>query len=334
MPVRLALLGAGRIGQVHARAIAANGTAELVAVHDPVAAAADAIRSAYGCEVRTIEACAEADDIDAVLICTPTDLHAKQIAFFARAGKAVFCEKPVDLSVDRVRACLSVVEAEGATLMIGFHRRFDKDFKALKSVIAEGRIGNVEMVTITSRDPGPPPLDYIRRSGGIFRDMTIHDFDMARWLLDEEIESVIAQGSVLVDRAIGEAGDLDSVNVLLKTGSGRQCVLSNSRRAAYGYDQRIEVLGSDGMASAENMHEARVETATSVGYVRPPLQNSFMERYEAAYADEIGAFVQVVETGTAPPVSGHDGLMALVLAEAANVSVAESRAVAIDEVLK
>ena len=334
MPVRLAILGAGRIGQVHARAIAANDTAELVAVHDPVATAADAILSAYDCEARTVRACAEADDIDAVLICTPTDLHAEQIELFARAGKAIFCEKPVDLSVNRVRACLDVVEAEGATLMIGFNRRFDKDFNALKSVIAEGRVGDVEMVTITSRDPGPPPIDYIRRSGGIFRDMTIHDFDMARWLLDEEIESVFAQGSVLVDPAIGEAGDFDSVNVLLKTGSGRQCVISNSRRAAYGYDQRIEVLGSAGMASAENVHEARVETATSDGYVRPPLQNFFMERYEAAYADEISAFVQVVESATAPPVSGHDGLMALVLAEAANVSVAESRAVAIDEVME
>ncbi|MXY33704.1 MAG: inositol 2-dehydrogenase [Boseongicola sp. SB0664_bin_43] len=333
MAVRLAILGAGRIGRVHARAIAENLTAELVAVHDPVAAAADAIQSAYGCEIRTVGACAEADDIDAVLICTPTDLHAEQIELFARAGKAVFCEKPVDLSVKRVRACLDVVRDEGTTLMIGFNRRFDKDFKALKSVIAEGGIGNVEVVTITSRDPGPPPIDYIRRSGGIFRDMTIHDFDMARWLLDEEIDSVFAQGSVLVDPAIGEAGDLDSVNVLLKTESGRQCVISNSRRAAYGYDQRIEVLGSDGMASAQNVHETRVETATSDGYLRPPLQNFFMERYEAAYANEIGAFVHVVETGTAPPVSGHDGLMALVLAEAANVSVAESRAVAIEEVL-
>ena len=334
MPVRLAILGAGRIGQVHARAIAANGTAELVAVHDPVAAAAEAIRSAYGCEIRTAAACAEADDIDAVLICTPTDLHAGQIEVFARAGKAVFCEKPVDLSVDRVRACLDVVEAEGVTLMIGFHRRFDKDFRALKSLIAEGGIGDVEMVSITSRDPGPPPIDYIMRSGGIFRDMTIHDFDVARWLLDEEIESVFAQGSVLVDPAIGEAGDLDGVNVLLKTGSGRQCVISNSRRAAYGYDQRIEVLGSDGMASAGNVHETRVETATSDGYLRPPLQNFFMERYEAAYADEIGAFVHVVATGSVPPVSGHDGLMALVLAEAANLSMAEKRAVTTDEVLQ
>ena len=287
MAVQLAILGAGRIGQVHARAIAANDTADLVAVHDPVATAADAIQSEYGCESRTVEACAEADDIDAVLICTPTDLHAEQIEFFAKAGKAIFCEKPVDLSVNRVRACLDVVEAEGATLMIGFQRRFDKDFMALKSVIAEGRIG-----------------------------------------------SVFAQGSVLVDPAIGEAGDFDSVNVLLKTGAGRQCVISNSRRAAYGYDQRIEVLGSRGMASAANAHEARIETATSDGYVRPPLKNFFMERYEAAYADEIGAFVHVVETGTAPPVSGNDGLMALVLAEAANVSVAERRAVAIHEVME
>ena len=251
-----------------------------------------------------------------------------------RAGKAVFREKPVDLSVDRVRACLNVVEAEGATLMIGIHRRFDKDFKALKSVIAKRPIGDVEMVTITSRDPRPPSIDYIRRSGGIFRDMTIHDFDMARWLLDEEFESVLAQGSVLVDPAIGEAGDLDSVSVLLKTGSGRQCVLSISRHAAYGHDRRIEVLGSDGIASTDNVHDTRVETASSDGCMSPTLQNSFVGRYEAAYAEEIGAFMHVVATGTASPVSGHDGVMALVLAEAANISTAEKRTVSIREVLE
>jgi len=333
MAIRLAILGAGRIGQVHARAIAATGGAELVAIFDPIPAAAQAVQDAYGCDIRSVDDCAGADDIDAVLICTPTDLHADQIEQFARAGKAVFCEKPIDLSLARVQSCLEVVRAENATLMLGFNRRFDADFQALKSAIDNGQIGKVEMVTITSRDPSPPPLDYIARSGGIFRDMTIHDFDIARWLLDDDIETVQAQGSVLVDPAIGEAGDFDSVNVLLKTTSGRQAVITNSRRAAYGYDQRIEVLGENGMVSAKNTHEARIEVARAPGFSQPPLVNFFMERYEDAYACEIRAFVDAITTGTVPPTTGHDGMMALALAEAANRSVAEARAVRMDEIL-
>ncbi len=333
MAIRFAILGAGRIGQVHARAIGATEGAELGAVYDPIEAAAKAVQAQYGCDILSVEDCAAADDIDAALICTPTDLHAEQIELFARAGKAIFCEKPIDLSVPRVQACLEVVKAEGATLMIGFNRRFDADFQRLKSVITEGGIGEVETVSITSRDPGPPPLDYIARSGGIFRDMTIHDFDIARWMLGEDVESVIAQGSVLVDPAIGEAGDFDSVHVLLKTATGRQAVITNSRRAVYGYDQRIEVHGSAGMAAAGNAHEARIEVATASGYTRPPLLNFFMERYEQAYAAEIKAFIEAVSNGTTPPTTGDDGLMALALAEAATISVAKGRVVTMDEVL-
>lgn len=334
MALRFAILGAGRIGQVHARAIASTEGAELAAIFDPIEAAAQAISEKYGCDIRSVEDCAAATDIDAALICTPTDLHADQIELFARAGKAIFCEKPIDLSVPRVQACLEVVKAEGATLMIGFNRRFDSDFNALHAAIDCGSIGNVEMVTITSRDPGPPPVDYIERSGGIFRDMTIHDFDVARWMLGEEVETVSAQGSVMVDPAIGAAGDFDSVTVMLKTATGRQAVISNSRRAAYGYDQRIEVHGSDGMAFAENSHEARMQVATAKGFTRPPLLNFFMDRYTEAYASEIAAFVAAVTKGTPPPTTGHDGLMALALAEAANISVTEGRAVKVAEVLR
>ncbi|NNE86438.1 MAG: Gfo/Idh/MocA family oxidoreductase, partial [Silicimonas sp.] len=244
--VRIGILGAGRIGQVHARAVSETRGARLVAVSDPYADAAQAIAEAYGCDVRSVDEIAAASDIDAVLICTPTDLHADQIEQFARAGKPVFCEKPIDLNVERVKACLSVVEEVGGTLMLGFNRRYDADFNALKSAIVAGRIGDVEMVTITSRDPGPPPLDYIGRSGGIFRDMTIHDFDVARWMLGEEVDTVVAQASVLVDPEIGKAGDFDSVNIILRTASGKQAVITNSRRATYGYDQRIEVHGSKG----------------------------------------------------------------------------------------
>lgn len=327
MTVRFGVLGAGRIGQVHARAIASVEGADLVAIAEPVDAAAKAAQARFGCELRTIDQIAASDDIDAVVICTPTDTHADLIEQFARAGKAVFCEKPVDLNVDRVKQALATVEAEGATLMVGFNRRFDPDFMAVKAAIDAGRIGAVEMVTITSRDPGAPPYDYIKVSGGIFRDMTIHDFDMARWLLGEEVETVTAQASVLTDPKIGELGDYDSVNVILRTASGKQCVITNSRRASYGYDQRIEVLGSAGSVSAENHREANIEIANDGGYTRPPLLNFFMTRYIAAYANEIAAFVAAVAEGAATPTTGLDGLRALELAEAALASARTGQAV-------
>ncbi|WP_370251133.1 inositol 2-dehydrogenase [Nioella sp.] len=327
MTVRFGVLGAGRIGQVHARAIASVEGADLVAIAEPVDAAAKAAQAKFGCELRTIDQIAASDDIDAVVICTPTDTHADLIEQFARAGKAVFCEKPVDLNVDRVKQALATVEAEGATLMVGFNRRFDPDFMAVKAAIDAGRIGAVEMVTITSRDPGAPPYDYIKVSGGIFRDMTIHDFDMARWLLGEEVETVTAQASVLTDPKIGELGDYDSVNVILRTASGKQCVITNSRRASYGYDQRIEVLGSAGSVSAENHREANIEIANDGGYTRPPLLNFFMTRYIAAYANEIAAFVAAVAEGAATPTTGLDGLRALELAEAALASARTGQAV-------
>ncbi len=327
MTVRFGVLGAGRIGQVHARAIASVAGAELIAIAEPVEAAAAAAQEQFGCELRSIDEIADSDDIDAVVICTPTDTHADLIEKFARAGKAVFCEKPVDLNVDRVKQALATVEETGATLMVGFNRRFDPDFMAVKAAIDAGRIGDVEMVTITSRDPGAPPYSYISVSGGIFRDMTIHDFDVARWLLGEEIETVIASASVLTDHQIGKLGDYDSANVILRTASGKQCVITNSRRAAYGYDQRIEVLGSMGMVSAQNTREANIDIATTEGFTQPPLLNFFMTRYTAAYANEIAAFVQAVSDGREPPTTGTDGLKALELAEAALESVRSGCAV-------
>lgn len=331
MSVRFAVLGAGRIGRVHAKAISATDGAVLTAIADPVAAAAEEVAEAHGADIRTIDAIEASGDIDAVVICTPTDTHADLIERFARAGKAIFCEKPIDLDVNRVRECMEVVSETDATLMVGFNRRFDPDFGALKAAIDAGRIGDVEMITITSRDPGPPPGEYIQRSGGIFRDMTIHDFDVARWLLGEEVETVQAAASVLVDPEIGRLGDYDSVNIILRTASGRQAVITNSRRAAYGYDQRIEVHGSTGAVQARNTHEANIEVATADGYQRPPLLDFFMTRYTAAYANEIAAFVAAVSDGVTPPTTGHDGLMALVLADAALRSVEETRVVRIDE---
>ncbi len=333
MTVRFGLLGAGRIGKVHAKAITGDADAQLVAVADAIPAAAKSLADQYGCAVRTIDEVEAARDIDAVVICTPTDTHADLIERFARAGKAIFCEKPIDLSLDRVKSCLKVVQDAKATLMVGFNRRFDPHFRAVRAEIDKGTVGQVEMVVITSRDPGAPPVDYIKRSGGIFRDMTIHDFDMARFLLGEEIAEVSAMAAVLVDPEIGAAGDFDSVQVMLKTATGKMAVISNSRRATYGYDQRIEVHGSKGLVSAENQRPVSIEVATGHGYTRPPLHDFFMTRYTDAYAAEIAAFIQAVSGKMAAAPSGEDGLAALALSEAALRSVAEGRTVALTEVV-
>ncbi|MCT7373810.1 inositol 2-dehydrogenase [Chelativorans salis] len=333
MTVKFALLGAGRIGKVHARAISGNADAKLVAVADAFAEAAQAIAVTYGCAVRTIDEIETANDIDAVVVCTPTDTHADLIERFARAGKAVFCEKPIDLDLGRVKACLKVVEETGTTLMVGFNRRFDPHFSAVRAAIDEGSIGKVEMVQITSRDPGPPPATYIKSSGGILRDMTIHDFDMARFLLGEEPDTVFATASVLVDPEIGELGDHDSVSVVLATASGKQCAISNSRRATYGYDQRIEVLGEKGAISAENQRPVSIEIATGEGFTRPPLHDFFMTRYTEAYAAEMAAFIEAIGGGKTASPSGDDGLKALALADAAYRSLKEGRAVKVSEVL-
>lgn len=311
------LLGAGRIGKIHGSNVAAHPKARLVAVADANEAAAAAIAADAGAKVATIDAIMADKAINAVLICTPTDMHADLIEAAAKAGKAVFCEKPVDLSSDRIRTCLATVAKAGTPLMIGFNRRFDPNFAAVKARIERGDVGNIEMVTILSRDPSPPPAEYVSRSGGLFRDMMIHDLDMARFLLGEEPVEVHAVGSAIVDPAIGKAGDVDTAAVLLKTASGKIAQISCSRRASYGYDQRIEVHGSKGMARAHNVHETTVEVATAGGFLADPVQNFFLERYAAAYRRELEAFIDAVVAGKAASPSGEDGLKAQVLADAA-----------------
>ena len=329
MGLRFGLLGAGRIGRVHARAVTGAAGAKLVAVADAVPEAAKAIAASYATEVRSVEAIMNAKDVDAVLITTPTDLHADMIEQAARAGKAIFCEKPIDLSVERVRRCLAVARAEKAALMIGFNRRFDPNFMEARARIDAGVIGEVEMVSIISRDPAPPPPDYVARSGGLFRDMTIHDFDMAAFLLGEDPVTVFAAASNLIDPAIGAAGDVDSASLVLTTKSGKIAQISNSRRATYGYDQRIEVHGAKGLVSAENVRATTVEVADADGYRRDPLLNFFMTRYTQAYANEIAAFVAALAAGRPMRPSGEDGLKALLMAEAAVKSLKERRQVEI-----
>ena len=315
--VKVALFGAGRIGKVHAANLFRHSQAELSAVVDVHTPSAEALAAQYGAQVKS-EAEVFADSaIDAILIGSATDTHAGLIEKGARAGKAIFCEKPIDLSVARVQACLEVVKEHGAKLFVGFNRRFDKNFRALKEALEEGSIGTPELVQITSRDPGPPQLSYIEVSGGLFKDMTIHDLDMACWLMGETPVKVSASGSCLVDTAIGEAGDIDTAVVTLEFAGGALAVISNSRRAAYGYDQRIEVLGSSGMLQADNVLESTLIKSSAAGVTGQKPLHFFLERYAEAYRAELDAFVTFVLGEANSEVSGEDGERALVLAEAA-----------------
>jgi myo-inositol 2-dehydrogenase/D-chiro-inositol 1-dehydrogenase len=327
--VKLALLGAGRIGQVHARTIRGMKAASVTAVSDFFPETAQALADTLGAEVRENDAIMASDDVDAVVIGTPTDTHFDLIMAAAQARKAIFCEKPVDMSADRIRELIAVVEETGVPFMTAFNRRFDPSFANVQARIEAGEVGDVEMVTILSRDPSPPPLNYIKSSGGIFRDMMIHDLDMARFRLGEDAVEVVAYGSALVDPAIGEAGDVDTAGVMLKTASGKICQISNSRRASYGYDQRIEVHGAKGMLRAENHLENTVEVATEAGYRRAPTLNFFLERYESAYRREMEHFVACLNDGVAVTPTIHDGLKAQVMADAATISCQTGKPVAI-----
>lgn len=320
--LKLGLLGCGRIGQVHARSAGHIAGVTVTAVADAFAAPAAELAAQVGAKVMDSDALIQSGDVDAVVIGTPTDTHYDLIHAAAAAGKAIFCEKPVDMSADRIRDCITAVEAAGVPFLTAFNRRFDPNFANIQSRIAGGEIGDVEIVTILSRDPSPPPISYIKSSGGIFRDMMIHDFDMARFLLGDEPSTVFAVGSSLVDREIGIAGDVDTAAVTLTTASGKICQISNSRRASYGYDQRVEVHGARGMLRAENVLENNVEVATESGFRRAPAQHFFLERYETAYRAELAHFVEAVQNGTPPTPGIHDGLGAQLLADAAAQSLA------------
>ena len=331
-PVRLGLLGAGRIGRIHARSIADIESARLAAVADPDGAAAESVAGMTGARTASAEEVLGDPAIEGVLIAAPTDLHAELIERAAETGKAIFCEKPLDLELSRARRAVAAAARRGVPLMTGFNRRFDPSFRRLRDEIGAGRIGAVELVQITSRDPAPPPMAYIQRSGGLFRDMMIHDFDMARFLVGEPIAEVTATGSALVDPAIGAAGDIDTAVAVLRSAVGRLCVISNSRRAAYGYDQRIEVHGSEGMLSAGNPVATTVTRADRSGFATDPLNDFFTDRYADAYRLEIAAFCTVVRGGDAAYPDGQDGLAALALAEAAAESLATGRTVEVARV--
>ena len=322
--ISVAVLGAGRIGQIHARNVAAHGSARLAGVMDVDQAAAERLAASCGAQAINLDTALQAG---AVMVCTPTTTHAELIERAASAGKPVFCEKPVDLSAERVRACLAVVERAGTPLMVGFNRRFDPSFRALHDRLRRGEIGVPEVLTIISRDPSPPPAGYIATSGGLFRDMMIHDLDMARFLLNEEPTEVYAVASVMVDASIGAAGDYDTAVVVLRTRSEAIAQITNSRRASYGYDQRIEVHGGTGMLRAGNQTATSVEHAGSGGFTTDPALPFFLERDAAAYRAELDAFLAAVEGKTAPSPGGADGLASLVLADAATESARSGKPV-------
>ncbi len=318
--ITVGLLGCGRIGQVHARSLAQVPDAKLIAVADAVPDAASALAGASGAGVRDADAIISSNDIDAVIVATPTTLHYDQIHALAAEGKAIFCEKPIDLSSERAAECQSRVDAAGVPFMTAFNRRFDPQFALLQRSLRDGAIGDPELVIITSRDPSPPPVTYIEQSGGLFRDMMIHDLDMARFLLGEDPVEVSAAGSCLVDPEIGAAGDVDTAAVTLRTGSGRLCQINNSRRATYGYDQRIEVHGARGMLQAANKPENFITQAGEAGFTSAPNKHFFLERYAAAYLAEMTAFIGALADGTAPDPGIADGVAAQRLADAATES--------------
>ncbi len=327
--LKFAQFGAGRIGAVHAANLASSGVTQLRYVVDVNPAAAKALADKYGASVTDVKTALADPEVDAVIIASSTDTHATLAIAAAKAGKAIFCEKPIDLSLKKVDACLAAVKKAKVPMLVGFNRRFDPNFSAVKERILQGAIGAVEQVIISSRDPGLPPLAYLKVSGGQFRDMTIHDFDMARWLLGEEPVEVFAYGSCLVDPAVAKVGDTDSVMVLLKTASGKLCHINNSRRATYGYDQRIEVHGAKGRLMAGNRIVNTVELADGAAVSTEKPVYFFLERYADAYKAELAAFVEAVTKKKPMPVGAEDGRQAIVLAEAAAKSLKSGRPVRI-----
>ena len=331
--LKVGLLGAGRIGQVHAVNIAGHPECGLAAVADVHAPAAEALAGKFGAEVRSAEDIIADDSIDAVLIATSTDTHSDLIEAATAAGKAVLCEKPVDLSLERAQACLKAVAPSGVPVMIGFNRRFDANFGALKAASLAGEVGKTELLSITSFDPAPPPVSYVKVSGGLFRDMMIHDFDMANFLMGDVPDTVAAVGSSIVDPEIGAAGDVDTAVVTLSYSDGRIAVIKNSRRAVYGYDQRVELLGSEGLLQVQNMLENTVVKSTADGVSGAKPTYFFLERYMPAYETEWGAFVDAVTNNSPMPVTLEDGVAALAMAEAATRSAQTGLPVKLSDVV-
>ena len=329
--IKFAVLGCGRIGRMHALNLARHPRADLTYVYDVADQAAAATAEATGARrAGAIDEILGAREVDAVLIASSTDTHLDLLVRAVEAGKPVLCEKPIDLDLAKVDACWARIKTREPTIMVGFNRRFDASFKAVRERVRAGEIGKLEQVIITSRDPGPPPVAYIQTSGGLFRDMTIHDFDLARYLMGD-IQAVHAVGAHLVDPAIEQAGDMDAAMITLVAQSGALCQINNSRRSVYGYDQRIEAFGENGMLQAGNQRATTVSFwGAAATEAKDPVLNFFIERYTPAYLAEIDHFVDCVENGSAPLVGYRDGREALHLADAALESMRTGQTIRLD----
>jgi myo-inositol 2-dehydrogenase/D-chiro-inositol 1-dehydrogenase len=334
--LNLGVIGTGRIGRVHiATLVQRVPQAAVVAIADVNHQSASEVAKEYGITsvfTNFIDVINH-PEVEAVVICSPTDTHAQYIVDAAKAGKHIFCEKPVDLSLEVIKGALSAVKEAGVKLMVGFNRRFDPNFMKIKQLVVDGKIGEPHILKITSRDPAPPPAEYSATSGGMFMDMTIHDFDMARYIAGSEVTEVYTKASVLVDPAIGKAGDVDTAIITLSFANGALGVIDNSRKAVYGYDQRIEIFGSKGMLSADNNYPDNHRYYASDGVHGSLPLNFFMDRYLEAYANELKIFCNTITNDLKIPVDGTDGLMSVAIALAAKKSYLEKRPVKLTEIL-
>ena len=331
--LKIAVAGLGRIGKIHLNNLLQLTNVEVIGVMDPASEAIEyaklkGVENTY----KKFNELVTIDQLDAIVICTPTNTHANYIETSAKLGIQIFCEKPLDLNIQRVKDVLKVVDKSKVKLMIGFNRRFDNEFRKVKTSINNGEIGNPHIVKITSRDPSPPPVEYIKNSGGLFLDMTIHDFDMARFIVDKEIDEIYVKGEALIDQEIQKAGDIDTAVVLMKYVDSTIAVIDNSRKSAYGYDQRIEVFGSKGMIQANNVKVDNSKLYNQNGIISSLPMDFFLERYMEAYKIEIQDFVDSVINNRGVSVTGIDGLKSLQIGLAAKKSLLENRPVKIIEI--
>ena len=325
--MEICLVGAGRIGEVHSKNINDNKKTNLKYVVDINFITAKKIAKKYNAiPLKSVDEAIKKNDFDSVLIGSATNTHINFIKKFSNQGKNILCEKPIDLDINKVRECIKTLKKNKTKFFIGFMRRFDPSLMKLKKHINEGKVGEIQMISITSRDPIPPPIEYVKVSGGIFLDSQIHDIDLARWLLSENPTEVVSRGSCLIDKKIGRAGDFDSVNTILKTKSGKLCQINNSRQTVYGYDQRVEVFGSKGMISTTNLRDSNLEiTAKNSTNAKDNYQYFFLERYKDAFINELDNFVNSVEKNLTPAPSFQDGFLAMKIAEAATKSAKKNK---------
>jgi len=333
--VNVGIIGAGRIGKLHAGNLAYRvPEANIIAIADIFLEAAEKCAADFQIPsaVKDYREIMENPDIEAVIICSSTDTHTRMIEEAAAAGKHIFCEKPIDFDLARIDRALEAVDKAGVKLQVGFNRRFDPNFKRVREMVSAGKIGTPHILRITSRDPGPPPIEYIKVSGGIFLDMTIHDFDMARYLIGDEVSEIYAAGGVMVDPEIGQAGDIDTTVITLRFANGAIGTIDNSRRAVYGYDQRVEVFGSEGMvAVSNNTPDTAVYSDVEGVHSSLPLF-FFVERYTEAYVAEMREFIECIQRDKTPSVTGIDGRIPVVMGYAAMKSYEENRPVKLSEI--